>query len=143
MPFVVGKLWLSLPANLLFMIKSRLQSFTYALKGWVQMLRSEPNARIHLIATLAVILAGWHFNISREEWRWLIFCIVGVLGAESFNTAVESIVDLVSPEYHPLAGKAKDTAAGAVLFVAMGAVIIGANIFLPYLLALARQAFAN
>jgi diacylglycerol kinase (ATP) len=114
------------------MLKKRLQSFVYALRGWQSVIQSEPNARIHLLFSIAVIAMGLGFGVSPSEWRWLVLCIALVLAAEAINTAIESIVDLVSPQQHPLAGKAKDTAAGAVLLLALGAVFIGLSIFLPY-----------
>ena len=115
------------------MLKKRLQSFIYAFRGWKMVLQGEPNARIHLAFAAIVVLLGIIFRINPTEWRWLILCITFVLAAESLNTAVEAIVDLVSPQQHPLAGKAKDTAAGAVLLLAIGAAAIGLSIFLPYI----------
>jgi len=80
-----------------------------------------------------VIIAGLYFGIERWEWAILTGCITLVIAAEALNTAIEFLTDLASPEYHPLAGKAKDTAAAAVLFCAIGAVVIGIIVFWPYL----------
>ena len=110
----------------------RIKTFVYAGRGILTTFRDEPNARIHAVVGLLVITAGWFFEISRWEWCALLLCIALVLAAEAFNTAVESIVDLVSPEQHRLAGRAKDTAAGAVLLLAMGAATVGLIVLGPY-----------
>jgi diacylglycerol kinase (ATP) len=112
-------------------IRKRIASFRYALKGIRTLVMTQANARIHLIFVILVALAGWYFNIEKYEWYWVITACVMVLAAEAFNTAIEFIVDMVSPEYHPLAEKAKDVAAAAVLITAIGAAILGLLIFLP------------
>ncbi|MCB0662945.1 MAG: diacylglycerol kinase family protein [Saprospiraceae bacterium] len=109
-------------------------SFLYAWKGIILLIRSEQNAWVHLLATLLVIVFGCYFNISNGEWIAAILCIVLVLSAEGFNTALEKLTDLISPDTHPLAGQVKDLAAGAVLITAIGAFIVGLIIFLPYFL---------
>ena len=86
--------------------------------------------QIHCVATVLVVLAGIWLGLSKTEW-----CICLILGLELVNTAVEAVVDLASEDYHPLAKKAKDTAAGAVLIAAMAAAVIGVIIFGPKLLA--------
>ena len=106
-------------------------SFYYAFKGIGTLLRSEPNARIHLFMAIMVAFSGWFFSVSIQEWCWLILCICLVLFAEAVNTALETLVDLVSPDQHPLAGRAKDLAAAAVLFCSIGSATIGLIIFLP------------
>ena len=78
-----------------------------------------------------MLAAGFFFEVSRWEWCLLILCVAVVLAAEAFNSALEYLVDLVSPGQHPLAGKAKDIAAGAVLIVAIGAALVGLLIFIP------------
>ena len=113
------------------MLKKRLESFKYAFKGIATLFKSEINARIHLIFTILVIPMGFYFQVAHWEWCILILCIVLVLSAEAVNTAIEKLTDLVSPNYHPLAGQAKDVAAAAVLFLAIGAAIIGLLIFIP------------
>ncbi len=75
--------------------------------------------------------AGFYFEISITEWSLVILCIAGVLSAEAFNTGLEYLTDLVSPEYHLLAKKTKDVAAAGVLLMAIGAAIIGIIIFFP------------
>jgi diacylglycerol kinase (ATP) len=85
-----------------------------------------------LIAAMAVIIAGIVLGITRTEWIMVVMCIGTVIAAELFNTAIEKLVDLVSPERHPVAGRVKDIAAGAVLICAVAAAIIGLIIFIPY-----------
>lgn len=116
-----------------FSIKKRIQSFGYAWQGIRSFIPREHNAWIHLGATVAVVIAGWAFGITRYEWIAIIVCIGMVLAAEAFNTAIERLVNLVSPDCHPLAGEVKDIAAGAVLICAIAAAIIGCIIFIPYI----------
>ena len=118
------------------MLEKRVASFKYAFNGIAVLFKSQPNARIHLGLTLAVICAGWYFRISVQEWILLVLTIGSVLVAEGFNTALEFLTDLVSPEYHELAGKTKDVAAGAVLIAALAAVGVGLLIFGPKIVAL-------
>lgn len=115
-----------------FIVK-RLKSFGYAFQGIVTFICKEPNAWIHCIAVILVIFLGIHFDITNTEWCIVCICFGLVLSAEAFNSAIERLVDLVSPEYHPLAGKVKDIAAGAVLINAIASAIIGIIIFIPYL----------
>ena len=111
--------------------KKRVASFRYAFKGLKDLFVSQPNARIHLRASIGVILAGIFFQISATEWVAVSLCIVLVISLEATNTAIEYLTDLVSPGQHPLAGKTKDVAAAAVLLAAIGSVVIGCIIFLP------------
>jgi diacylglycerol kinase (ATP) len=113
------------------MIKERLQSFKYALKGIRLLFLSETNAKIHLVFTFLVIAGGLFFSVSSTEWCLLVLAIAMVLCAEGMNTAIEYLTDLVSPNFHELAGKTKDVAAGAVLITAIGAIIVGCMVFLP------------
>jgi diacylglycerol kinase (ATP) len=85
---------------------------------------------------VVVIGLGFYFNINRTEWALVALAVGTVWSAELANTAIEALTDLVSPEYHPLAGKAKDVAAGAVLLAAFAALVVGALIFAPRLWAL-------
>ncbi len=112
------------------------KSLRCAFRGVLVLLRTEHNARIHFVATVGAVGAGWSLRISRIEWCAVIGAIGLVWMAEGLNTAVEAVVDLVSPEHHPLAGRAKDLAAGAVLCAAIAALAIGLIIFGPRLLAL-------
>ena len=97
------------------------------------MLQSQHNAWLHALATGLVICAGAYFQLTRYEWSWLILAIMAVWSAEALNTAFEFLADATIPTYHPLIGKAKDVAAGAVLIAAIGSAIIGALIFGPHL----------
>ena len=116
------------------MLKKRLASFKYAFAGIRNLFKTEPNAIIHLIAAILAIALGFFLSISKTEWCFVIFAIVLVFSAEAFNTAIEHLTNLVSPKYNELAGKAKDTAAAAVLIVAIGSAIVGLIIFLPKIL---------
>ena len=112
--------------------KKQIRSFGYAWKGLRQCIGKEQNLSFHLITTIIVIGAGILFDITRTEWMIIILCIGMVVAAELFNTAIERLVDLVSPERHPIAGQVKDIAAGAVLVCAVAAAIIGGIIFILY-----------
>ena len=112
--------------------KKQLRSFGYAWKGIRCCIGKEQNLSFHLIATAVVVIAGFVLGITRMEWMIIILCIGVVIAAELFNTAIEKLVDLVSPERHPVAGQVKDIAAGAVLICAVAAAIIGLIIFIPY-----------
>lgn len=112
--------------------KKQLRSFGYAWKGICSCVGREQNLSFHLIATVIVVAVGWWLNISRTEWMIVIACIGVVIAAELFNTAIELLVDLVSPQRHPIAGRVKDVAAGAVLVCAIAAAAIGTLIFAPY-----------
>ncbi|MBI5916289.1 MAG: diacylglycerol kinase family protein [Bacteroidetes bacterium] len=120
------------------MLKKRLNSFRYAWAGIASLISSQANARIHLAAAGFVVAAGCYFELDKTEWCIVALTIAFVFVAESFNTALEHLTDLVSPQQHPLAGKAKDVAAGAVLVAAIGAVIVGLLIFLPKVLNLLK-----
>lgn len=98
---------------------------------WV-MLSSQHNARIHAAATGVVVLVGLYFGLTRSEWCWIVIAIVSVWTAEALNTAFEFLTDVASPQFHPIAAKAKDVAAGAVLITAVGSMIIGLLIIGPY-----------
>ncbi len=107
-------------------------SFGYAFAGLWYALRTQRNARVHLVAAILVTLAGVLLHVSALEFAILYIAITGVFIAEMFNTVFEICVDLAKPEYHPLAGIAKDVAAGAVLLSALLAVVIGVFIFGPH-----------
>ncbi|WP_421379928.1 diacylglycerol kinase family protein [Bacillus salacetis] len=113
--------------------KKFLRSFKFAIKGIKLVFLKEFNFLVHFITALAAVAAGFIFSISKVEWLVIILLIAGMFALEMMNTAVERAVDLVTEDYHPLAGQAKDIAAGAVLCYAVGAVIIGLIIFLPKL----------
>lgn len=114
-------------------LRKTLKSFTYAAKGISSVIRGETNMKIHLVVAVLVVIFGLLLCISVLEWIACLLCVALVTTAEMFNTAIESVVDLISPDRHPLAGKAKDIAAGAVLICAIISVIIGILIFAPKL----------
>ena len=114
-------------------IKKQIRSFGYAWKGICHGISREQNLRFHLCVGLLTLAAGIVFDLSRTDWIAVVLCIGLVIAAELVNSAIERVVDLASPEQHPLAGQAKDLAAGAVLVCAMVAVIVGILVFLPYL----------
>lgn len=122
--------------------QKRIKSFGYAFNGIRLLFSSQVNARIHLFVALAVVIAGFLYRISSTEWLTIILCISLVIGMEAMNTAVEWLTDLVSPEYHPLAGKVKDVAAAAVLITVIGAVVAGLIIFIPRMLYLSVLVFS-
>jgi diacylglycerol kinase (ATP) len=109
----------------------RLLSFRYAFQGWWYVLRTQRNAWIHAIITLAVLALAIWLRLARLEWAVLILIITAVWMAEFMNTALETLVNLVSPDYHPLAKIAKDVGSAAVLLGALGAVLIGLLILGP------------
>lgn len=111
----------------------RLLSFRYAFQGLSDLFRTQANARIHAVVALLALTCSYWLRISSAEWAIILFCIFWVLAAEAFNTALEYLTDLVSPDHHELAGKTKDVAAAAVLLSALGAVAIGICIFGPKL----------
>lgn len=118
--------------------KRLIHSFGYAWEGIKCTLKNEQNMLVHLMISLFVIIAGCFFEISTLEWL-ICFLFMGlVMSAELMNTALEAVVDLVSPEKHPLAKIAKDAAAGAVMIVAFFAALSGAIIFLPKIIEMLR-----
>jgi undecaprenol kinase len=106
-------------------------SFKCALAGLSYAMRTQRNFRIHLAAAILVSLMAYWLKLPLTAWTLLILMIGLVLVVELLNTAIEVMVDLVSPEYHPLAKNAKDLAAGAVLLVAIVSVIVGILILGP------------
>ena len=119
-------------------LRGRWISVRAALAGASHTLRTQPNAWIELAAFVVVMAAAWLFGVSAVEWALLGLTIMAVLALEAINTAIEAVVDLVTPEYHPLARVAKDTAAGAMIFMVVGSLIVAGAIFGPRLLALLR-----
>ncbi|MGI4885897.1 MAG: diacylglycerol kinase family protein [Janthinobacterium lividum] len=115
-------------------LRRRVASFGHAFRGVGAALRSELHLRFHAVATAAVIGLGLYYGIARLEWALVALAAAGVWTAELVNTAVEALTDLASPNYHALAGRAKDVAAGAVLLAALGALVVGALVFGPYVL---------
>jgi diacylglycerol kinase (ATP) len=117
-----------------FSVRARLQSFRYAGRGLRALLSSQHNAWIHAIATIVALLLGFLLRIGSVEWAVVVLAIAGVWTAEALNTAIESLCDLASPEFHPLVERAKDVAAGGVLVAALGSVAVAGVVFGPKLL---------
>lgn len=110
-----------------------LNSFKFAFRGIQVMISTQRNARIHLLSTVIVFVLGLYLGFTILEWCLILFSACTVWAAEAFNTAIEFLVDVASPEFHPLAGKAKDVAAAAVLISAICSAIIGVLIIGRYL----------
>jgi diacylglycerol kinase (ATP) len=116
----------------------RIRSVKFAVRGICVMVASQQNAWIHGAATAIVIAAGLIAGLPASSWAWIVLAIGSVWTAEALNTAFEFLTDVASPDFHPLAEKAKDVAAGAVLLAASGAVVIGGLVFWPTIVGLLR-----
>lgn len=121
-----------------FSISRRIKSFGYASKGIFFVFRTQHNIWIHSLAIIVVVSAGFIFKLNVPEWGLVVLAIGLVLVSEMINTAIEWLVDLVSPEYKEKAGLIKDVAAGAVLIAAIISVIIGIIVFLPKMIQFMR-----
>lgn len=106
-------------------------SFRYAWAGVRYAVTTQRNFRVHLVAALGVVILGAWLDLSSVAWAMLLLTIGGVLVTEMFNTAAEALVDLVSPDYHPIAKLVKDLTAGAVLVIAFIAVVVGLIVLGP------------
>jgi diacylglycerol kinase len=114
-------------------MNSRLKSFVCAFQGLLVLLKTQANARIHMVATFVVILAGFYFNISKMEWLVLFLTVSSVIVMEAVNTSIEFLANAVTREQNKNIKNCKDVAAGAVLIAAIFSIIIGLVIFIPYL----------
>lgn len=110
---------------------SRLASFRHAFAGWWYVLRTQRNAWIHAAISTAVFALGLWLKLDRRDWAIILLAMLAVWMGEFINTAVEAVVDLASPEVHPLAKVGKDAGAAAVLIAALAAIIIGLLILGP------------
>ncbi|MDD4601638.1 Undecaprenol kinase [bioreactor metagenome] len=111
-------------------------SFKHAFAGIIYCVKKERNMKTHLSAAMAALLLAWCLKIPSNEVLLLLLFIMGVIVTECINTAIEAVVDLVSPEFHPLAKAAKDVSAGAVLLAALASLIAGGVLFLPKIIKL-------
>jgi diacylglycerol kinase (ATP) len=111
----------------------RAKSFVYAGRGLSWLIVTEPNARIHAVATLGVFGLGVWLRLSSLEWCAVSLAAGLVWTAEGLNSALEALADHVAPERHPQVGRAKDLAAGAVLAAAIIAAVVGVLVFAPKL----------
>lgn len=118
--------------------KRLIDSFHYAFCGIVEAYKGEQNLKIHTVIAIFVVIFGFVFQISYVEWLVCLVLIGLVLMAEFFNTAIEFVVDLASPDIHPLAKLAKDTASAGVLMMAIISAIIGLIIFVPEIIEFVR-----
>ena len=116
-----------------FSLLARFKSFKFAFKGLRLAIRDEHNFKVHSFAAALVITLGFYFGITTAEWLWAVVAIAMVMTAELFNSAIEKLVDLVSPGHNHKAGAIKDIAAAAVLIATIAAAIIGVIIFYPYI----------
>lgn len=114
-------------------VSARLRSFRFASTGIVFMLRTQHNARLHVVATIIVLGVGFALRVSVADWRWITVAILVVWVAETMNTAFEHLCDVVSPHFHTSVQRSKDVAAGAVLISSVGAAILGLLTILPYI----------
>lgn len=119
-----------------FSPKKRIKSFGYAFRGIYFMLRSQHNFWIQITLGVMAIVLGILFEISRGEWMIMVLTIGMVLSAETFNSSIESLTDMVQPNEDQRAGWVKDIAAGAVLITAIAALVVGLLIFLPRIISL-------
>jgi len=110
-------------------------SFGHAFSGLWYAVRTQPNMRIHLSVTAAVLVLGLYVGLDWTQWAVLVLTIGAVLIAELFNTVAEAALDAATPYYHPLVKIAKDVAAGAVLLTALLSVMVGLLILGPPLYA--------
>jgi diacylglycerol kinase len=115
------------------MLKQMFKSIGVAFDGIIDLIKSENNAKVHLVSTIVVIIVGFKLQFLAIEWLWISLAIAGVWVAELINTAIEKLTDLVSPEINPIAKKVKDYAAGAVLVMAIWAIFVFCLISLPHL----------
>lgn len=115
------------------LIRRHTISFKTAFSGLVWALSTQPNFRVHILVSLVAIGLGVYLGISNIEWAIIVFTIVLGFTSEMINTAIESMTDLITNQWSKEAKIAKDVAAGMMLTVAVGAVIVGLMIFLPYL----------
>jgi diacylglycerol kinase len=124
-------------------ITSRIAAFGHAFRGWGHVLKTQQNAWIHsLIASIVIAMGVW-LELSTRDWAILVLTIAMVFTAEFINTAIEAVVDLASPNRHPLAKVGKDVGAGAVLVAALAAIVVGLLILGPPLWAKLILLFAD
>ena len=116
-------------------VRERVKSAGYAVQGIAAVVRSQPNTWYMIAATIGVVVAGLWFKVGPLEWCCLSAAIAVVWLAEILNSAIEFLTDLVSPEHHPLAQKAKDAAAAAALIAVLFALVVGIVILLPKMIA--------
>jgi diacylglycerol kinase (ATP) len=112
-------------------LTGRFKSMGFAFKGAIKLITTEHSVMVQSCLAVVMIIAGFYFEISHEEWLIQTLAIGLVLGIEGLNTAVEKVADFIHPEYHERIGFIKDIAAGAVFFAAITAIAIGCIIYIP------------
>ena len=112
-------------------LSGRFKSLGFALKGAIKLATTEHSVMVQSSLAVLLVIAGFYFEISREEWMFQTLAIGLVLAIEGLNTAVEKVADFIHPEFHEKIGFIKDIAAGAVFFAAMTAITIGCFIYIP------------
>lgn len=110
---------------------SRAHSFGHALRGLWYVIRTQRNAWIHTVVTILVVLVAFWLRLPLRDWAVLFLTIAMVWTAEFINTALEAVVDMASPQQHPLAKVGKDVGAAAVLLAALAAILVGLLILGP------------
>jgi diacylglycerol kinase len=116
-----------------FSLKSRFGSFRFALNGLLSLLKNEHNSRIHLLVAIVVIITGIIMKLDHYEWSLLVIVIGIVFLTELLNSSLESLADLINPEWNEMIMRAKDYSAAAVLIAAIVAIVVGGLIFIPKL----------
>lgn len=114
--------------------KKLINSFKYAIEGFISSFKTEKNMKIHVLTMVFVVILGIYLKLNLIEWCIIAIAVALVISAELFNTAIETLVDMVSPERNPKAKLVKDISAAAVLTLAIGAAAAGIIIFIPKLM---------
>lgn len=115
-------------------IKNRIKSVGFAVRGALLLIRTEASIKIQVFLGIVVTIAGFYFEISSTEWIFQVLAVSLVVGIEGANTAIEKLCDFVHPDFDKKIGFIKDVSAGAVMFVSVGAIIVGLIIYLPKIL---------
>ncbi|MBF0473229.1 MAG: diacylglycerol kinase [Nitrospirae bacterium] len=114
-------------------LRKWITSLNYAIEGILIAAKTEKHIRYHIVAASVVVIFSYVAGITRVEFLVVLLSVLSVIVTELINTAIEASIDLLSPDIHPKARIAKDTAAGAVLITAVGAAIVGYIILIPYI----------
>jgi len=120
---------------------SRAHAFQHAFRGWWYVLRTQRNAWFHAVITSMVVVMAFWLHLPLHDWAILLLTIASVWTAEFINTALEAVVDLASPQHHPLAKVGKDVGAAAVLIAALTSILIGLLVLGPPLIVKLRFLF--
>ncbi len=112
-------------------LSGRLKSVTFAVKGAIKLITTEHSIMVQFSLGILMTIAGFYCNITKTEWLFQILAIGLVMSIEGLNTAVEKVADFIHPDYHERIGFIKDISAGAVLFAAITAIVIGLIIYTP------------